>query len=1160
MKKLYKFLSIILTVCLLIGALPMSAFAAENNSYKTVTKEVELSVGEQEKLNANVFFGKTLWETSDDKIVSVSNDGVVTAVAEGDAIVTANTKIFKGYVKKSIFNVHVINRDKITVNVGDTLQLELSSTGDKVTWTSENKEIATVSASGLVTGVSEGSVKITAKIQTGKKFWFFWIPNRGTTKTEVFNIDVVDNNQPEPEPEPDPETKVYTVTFETNGGTEIDAQSVNEGKNAIEPENPKKEGYLFDGWYTDKECTKSYSFDIEIKEDTVLYAKWIQCVQGSYIVRFNSKGGSFVENQIVTEGEVAEEPEDPEKEGYAFVGWFIDENAKLDDKTFNFRETAIQENIILYALWISTLDTDGDELVDGLEEYYGTDINNVDTDGDGLSDYVEVVLLGTDPLSAEKDENGLTDAEKDSDGDTLSNAYELKIGTNPADKDTDADGLNDDEEIKIGTNPLLCDTDGDGANDGTEIRIGTDPLKADQNFNIKQTSEIKSDIKASVDINLKGDQVDTLIVEPLVNNPFFPEDMPGYMGSAYKFSVDGLFDNATISFEFDGSNLSEEADPVICYFNDQTQELEPLETTIKGSVASAKVTHFSTYVLIDHSEYNDGIEWLDVWEEKETEYDGVEIVLVIDDSGSMGGNDRNYKRLEVAKKLIEELPQNSKYGIISFENSVNVLTDELLIDKNKAKEILNTQNFRSDGGTYMYNAIQESFKLFSEDADSNILKMAVVLSDGDAHDVELHADTINKAKENNVRLYTIGLGTDSEYYFTEYLKPLAEETNALFYTADDADKLTDIFNNINNEIDREVDSDGDGIPDFYEDHVTLFNGKKINLDKNNRDTDGDGLYDGEEVEISIKYNEDKSKVSIKGKIKSYPNKEDSDDDGIKDDIDPEPLNFNVTDYTLSLIEGLSYANFHEYEGCTVKEAINRGAEVKDSDVAEKYRKYLENMIIVRGNNSGKDEKFGDFGVGSVAVRIPRASSEDIVVLAIRGTENADDFFNDSRADIKLGFGWQSAQSIFAYKEYKAVATNRNVIYCVAGHSLGGRLALDVAYKANKYKDNGIVMPSHIATYNGLGYNGLIKATLNESVISKYENKLTNFYYIYDLVGEGLGCEGLFRRPGKNVKVRGDIKYDENKKIVIRNLKKHHIVCFHEDKDLCYKLNYKYWWR
>ena len=66
----------------------------------------------------------------------------------------------------------------------------------------------------------------------------------------------------------------YTVKFETNEGSKIDSVKVTRNKTAQEPTAPTKEGYTFNGWYTDKELTKVYDFETKVTKSFTLYAKW----------------------------------------------------------------------------------------------------------------------------------------------------------------------------------------------------------------------------------------------------------------------------------------------------------------------------------------------------------------------------------------------------------------------------------------------------------------------------------------------------------------------------------------------------------------------------------------------------------------------------------------------------------------------------------------------------------------------------------------------------------------------------------------------------------------------------------------------------------------------------------------------------------------------
>ena len=66
----------------------------------------------------------------------------------------------------------------------------------------------------------------------------------------------------------------FSVAYETNGAGNIEKQMVRSGYAAKEPELPQKEGYVFGGWYTDKELTHKFDFATKIVKNITLYAKW----------------------------------------------------------------------------------------------------------------------------------------------------------------------------------------------------------------------------------------------------------------------------------------------------------------------------------------------------------------------------------------------------------------------------------------------------------------------------------------------------------------------------------------------------------------------------------------------------------------------------------------------------------------------------------------------------------------------------------------------------------------------------------------------------------------------------------------------------------------------------------------------------------------------
>lgn len=123
-----------------------------------------------------------------------------------------------------------------------------------------------------------------------------------------------------------------------------------------------------------------------------------------------------------------------------------------------------QKMIFVYVIASADVDFDGDGLSDALEVGLGTNALHPDTDGDGFSDGCERTF-GSDPL----DPNDPGPSSLDSDLDGLSDIVEICVyGTDPFFFDSDGDGLADGWEVDNGLDPNDPDTDGDGVLDGDE--------------------------------------------------------------------------------------------------------------------------------------------------------------------------------------------------------------------------------------------------------------------------------------------------------------------------------------------------------------------------------------------------------------------------------------------------------------------------------------------------------------------------------------------------------------------------------------------------------------------------------------------------------------------------------------------------------------------
>jgi len=133
----------------------------------------------------------------------------------------------------------------------------------------------------------------------------------------------------------------YTVSFNSNGGSSVASQTVEEGNKATKPSNPTRSGYTFAGWTLNG---SAYDFNSAVKGNITLVAKWTENVKNKYTVSFNSNGGSSVASQTVEEGNKATKPSDPTRSGYTFAGW------TLNGSAYNF-SSAVTGNITLVAKW-----------------------------------------------------------------------------------------------------------------------------------------------------------------------------------------------------------------------------------------------------------------------------------------------------------------------------------------------------------------------------------------------------------------------------------------------------------------------------------------------------------------------------------------------------------------------------------------------------------------------------------------------------------------------------------------------------------------------------------------------------------------------------------------------------------------------------------------
>ena len=152
--------------------------------------------------------------------------------------------------------------------------------------------------SGNVTGYTygQGATLPTADDMTYTGHTFKgWYDNKALTGNPVTEISATDTGKKEFYAKWTLNT--YTVTFDSQGGSKVDSQTVSHGGTVTEPTAPTYKGYTFGGWYTEAGCTTEYDFTTAVTESLTLYAKWkdVTCPTGEITVD-KSKWNTFFNN------------------------------------------------------------------------------------------------------------------------------------------------------------------------------------------------------------------------------------------------------------------------------------------------------------------------------------------------------------------------------------------------------------------------------------------------------------------------------------------------------------------------------------------------------------------------------------------------------------------------------------------------------------------------------------------------------------------------------------------------------------------------------------------------------------------------------------------------------------------------------------------------
>ena len=568
-------------------------------------------------------------------------------------------------------------------------------------------------------------------------------------------------------------------------------------------------------------------------------------------------------------------------------------------------------------------DTDGDGLIDVLEEFIGTDPLMKDTDGDFLTDYEEAYLVGTNPILIDSNGNGIMDANDDMELDGLANKDELDIGTSATNRDTDYDGLNDGEEVKqYGTDPLNEDTDGDTITDGDEILLGLNPLLADsdgdgiadnkekieQTFSAAIEDEEKLEVtKVEVAFAGTGNIQNTTEIASVYGEDVYSSELVGLVGAPIEIETESEFDKATITFSYEESKLGEvkEEDLAIMWYDEENYDYVMMDSIVdkENHTVSCDTTHFSVYTLIDKKA------WKAFWSEPIPYHylNYMDIAVVCENTSEM------FDLADVTTMIGTNVASNItmldhiceiEYGedaCVEFEfgRESEFSRDEINEDFYDALVYRARKNgkYAVDKGYNVSKGIELAIDELNRLNSGNEKAILLLCSGEELDDIE---EVVRLAKQYDISITTVDF--DNEKRYSSVLKNAAEETGGKYldisaYNFDIYEDLCEIATNAVESFrrNRMKDADGDGIFDIYELYgIKASNGTIIKTDYKKADTDGDGLTDSEEMNVE----ENAESGEVVAYPCSYPTAKDSDSDGLSDSEDPYPKTSKGDNFTI----------------------------------------------------------------------------------------------------------------------------------------------------------------------------------------------------------------------------------------------------------------------
>ena len=145
----------------------------------------------------------------------------------------------------------------------------------------------------------------------------------------------------------------YTVTFNTNGGSQVASQSVNHNGTASLPSQPTKAGQVFVGWYEDSDFSTPFDFSKKIVQDTTVYARFVDRIEEIFTVKFVGSSTPVASRTTNEGGVLTDLPAATSADGKEFLGWWMSDFEDESKLTARYTGQVLTQNITLFAVFES---------------------------------------------------------------------------------------------------------------------------------------------------------------------------------------------------------------------------------------------------------------------------------------------------------------------------------------------------------------------------------------------------------------------------------------------------------------------------------------------------------------------------------------------------------------------------------------------------------------------------------------------------------------------------------------------------------------------------------------------------------------------------------------------------------------------------------------